>query len=128
MDWAVSTPGGGVALNVTLDESFLAWLRDRSSVPDVMIDPYRTTTIGGESQVRWRDELKRIGAEHMAAVTSRLATRPGLPADRTARERVVGTLVERELAATPEWVTLGEAVAALELALELGGVIVARGD
>ena len=128
MDWAVATPSGESLLNVAVGEEFLAWVRARTSRPDLIIDPYRDVTLDRDSELLWRDELARIAAEHRAAVEQRLALSPGLPADKATRERVIGVLVARELARTAEWRTLDEVRAVLDLALELGQPIIARGD
>jgi hypothetical protein len=107
MDWAVATPSGESLLNVAVGEAFLAWVRARTSRPDLMIDPYRDVTLDREAELFWRDELTRIAAEHRAAVEQRLVASAGLPAEEAARARVLGVLVERELTRTAEWQTAG---------------------
>jgi hypothetical protein len=126
VDWALSAPSGEGLLNVTVGEEFLAWVRARA--PELAIDPYRNTTFDRAAELRWRDELVRIAAEHRSEVECRLSGTTSLPADRRAREQVLGTLIERELARMPEWRTLADVQAVLDLALEVGQSIVVRGD
>lgn len=127
MDWSIENDGG-VLLQVTVSEELLAWLAARTRAPEMLIDPYRDARLDREVQLRWREEIDRIATEHRAAVGEQLASRTRLPAERAAREAVLGRLVDTELERTPEWRAMVEVGAILELALDSGCTIVARGD
>jgi len=121
--------GGQDAIVLTVSDAFLHTLLARVRDADVkQLDPYRDATLDYRALVRWRAEIERIAAELREEVTARLAKTRRLPGDETSRELVLHDWVERELSADEQVRALREVEAAVTLALESGGVIVAMGD
>jgi len=126
--WTVRIKGqDAVALPVS--DAFLLALLPRVRDPEVMlIDPYRDATLDRRALTRWQAELARIAGELREEMAARLAQTRRLPGDPTSREMLLHDWVERELSTDQYFQMLREVEAAVALALEGDGVIVAMGD
>jgi len=128
MVWTVRI-GGQDAIVLTVSDAFLHMLLARVRDAEVKhLDPYRDATLDYRALVRWHAEIERIAAELREEVTARLAKTRRLPGDETSRKLVLHDWVERELSADEQFRALREVEAAVTLALESDGEIVAMGD
>jgi hypothetical protein len=126
--WTVRI-GDEDAAVVKVSDAFLHALTARVRDLELrQLDPYRDVTLDRRTLARWQAELVRIAGELRAEAAARLAQTRRLPNDAAARALILDDWVERELAADRDFQELREIEAAVALALEGGGVIVAIGD
>jgi hypothetical protein len=128
MIWTVRIGNDDAAVvkvsDVLLNE-LIARLRDAEIK---QIDPYRNVTLDRHALTHWQAELTRIMHDLHVEAGARLKQARHLPRAAPARELILNDWVERERADSRDFQDLQELVAAVEMALEGGGVIVAIGD
>jgi hypothetical protein len=128
MIWTVRI-GNEDAATVKVSDALLHSLSPRIRDAEIrQLDPYRDVTLDRRALARWQAELARITGELRAETAGRLAQMRRLPSDANARDLLLNDWVERELASDRDFQELREIEAAVALALEGGGVIVAIGD
>ncbi|WP_143309215.1 hypothetical protein [Candidatus Entotheonella palauensis] len=92
------------------------------------MDPYGDAVLDVNFQEHWLRALRNINQVKQIELRSYHAAHTRLPREQEARERILATLVKRDLEADVNFNTIEELEALIELALESGAVIRASGD